>query len=153
MSTRSALRTLSLAAVVAAVPMLAANAQSTAPTQDSPPAATRPEATPMPSAPPAQKPVVTPRDDKSAKAPVKVNDLVGLAVFASDGNKLGNVQKVATAPDGKVTALHIKSGGFLGFGGKMVAIPEGKFTRTGDNIQLGMTAEEVSKLPEVKDQS
>ena len=75
------------------------------------------------------------------------------AVFSSDGTKLGNVQSVVTAPDGKVTAIHIKSGGFLGFGGKLVAIPEGKFTRSGENVQLGMTAEEVSKLPETKEQS
>ena len=60
---------------------------------------------------------------------------------------------VNTAPDGKVTAIHIKTGGFLGFGGKMVAIPEGKFTQKGDNIQLGLTADEVSKLPEVKEQA
>ena len=35
----------------------------------------------------------------------------------------------------------------------MVAIPDGKFTKTGDNVQLGMTSDEVSKLPEVKEQS
>ena len=50
-------------------------------------------------------------------------------------------------------AIHFKSGGFLGIGGKLVAIPEGKFTRAGDNIQLGMTSEEVSKLPEIKKES
>ena len=57
--------------------------------------------------------------------------MIGLAVFSSDGTKLGNVQSVVSAPDGKVTAIHIKSGGFLGFGGKLVSIPEGKFTRSG----------------------
>ena len=30
---------------------------------------------------------------------------------------------------------------------------EGRFTKAGDNVQLGMTADEVSKLPEVKEQS
>ena len=35
----------------------------------------------------------------------------------------------------------------------MVAIPDGKFTQSGNNVQLGMTADEVSKLPEVKEQS
>jgi hypothetical protein len=74
-------------------------------------------------------------------------------VFSSDGSRLGSVQSVNAEPDGKVKAIHIKSGGFLGFGGKMVAIPEGKFTRSGDNVQLGLTADEVSKLPEVKEQS
>ena len=97
---------------------------------------------------------MTPRSpDKSVTAPAKANPMIGLAVFSSDGTKLGNVQNVVSAPDGKVTAIHIKSGGFLGFGGKLVSIPEGKFTRSGENVQLGMTAEEVSKLPETKEQS
>lgn len=78
--------------------------------------------------------------------------MIGLAVFSSDGSRLGTVQQVRES-GGKVTAIHIKSGGFLGFGGKMVAIPEGKFTRVGDNVQLGLTAEEVSKLPEIKKES
>ena len=54
---------------------------------------------------------------------------------------------------GKVKAIHIETGGFLGIGGKLVAIPEGKYTRSGDNVQLGMTADAVSKLPEVEEQS
>ena len=91
--------------------------------------------------------------DKSVTAPGKVNPLVGLAVFSSDGSKIGTVQSVSAAPDGSAKAIHIKTGGFLGFGGKLVAIPEGRFTKSGDAIQLGMTAEEVGKLPEVKEQS
>ena len=54
-------------------------------------------------------------------------------------------------PDGKVTAINIRTGSFLGFGTKLVAIPEGKFQRAGDIVQIGMTAEEVSKLPTIKD--
>jgi hypothetical protein len=68
-----------------------------------------------------------------------------------DGSKVGDVRAVKTTPDGKVTALHVRSGGFLGFGGKIVEIPEGKFTRNGDHLELTFTADEVSKLPGVKD--
>jgi hypothetical protein len=57
---------------------------------------------------------------------------------------------VRATPDGKVTALRVKSGGFLGFGGRIVEIPEGKFTQRGDTVRLSLTAEEVSKLPAVK---
>ena len=78
---------------------------------------------------------------------------MGLTAISIDGSKIGDVRQVKTTPDGKVTALHIKSGGFLGFGGKIVEIPESKFTQKGDNIQLSLTAEDVSKLPEVKDAS
>jgi hypothetical protein len=63
------------------------------------------------------------------------------------------VRAVRATPDGKVTAFRVNSGGFLGFGGRIVEIPEGKFTRRGDTVQLSVTAEEVSKLPAVKDAS
>ena len=130
--------------VLAGAP-LAAQAQ-TAPSPTSPPPASRPETTPMP---PAQRPAPLP-NDKSA-SPVQTNPLIGLAVFSADGTKLGNVQSVATNPDGKATAIHLKTGGFLGIGAKLVAIPDGKFTKTGDRVQLSMTSDEVGKLPEYKE--
>ena len=147
-------RMLGAAALFACSP-LAVMAQTTGPTTPSTP--DRPSATePARPADPAMKPTeparpALPRTTQQT-AP-KVNPLIGLAVFSSDGSKLGNVHSVNAEPDGKVKAIHIKSGGFLGIGGKLVAIPEGKFTRAGDNIQLGMTSDEVSKLPEVKEQS
>jgi hypothetical protein len=148
--------------VLTAMPLLAASAQTETPTPPSPgaspPAATKPDAGPTvpmtKPANPSESPAMAPRrSDKSATAPGKVNPLVGLAVFSSDGNKMGTVQSVSAAPDGSVKAIHLKTGGFLGFGGKLVAIPEGRFTKAGDNIQLGITADEVSKLPEMKEQS
>lgn len=90
---------------------------------------------------------------KSAAAPHEANPLVRMTVVSSDGSKVGTVQSVSTAPDGSVKSLHVRTGGFLGFGARLVAIPEGRFTRSGDKVQLGMTADEVSKLPEVKEQS
>src|SRR5262245_56277287 len=136
------------AAMLLSASALAAAAQQ-APTEPSPPAEkppmAKPESTPQ-TAPTPQKPAIPARPEAKAKHP-----LMGLTVGAADGSKVGDVRAVNTAPDGKVTALHIKTGGFLGFGGKIVAIPEGKFTQRGDNIQLGMTADDVSKRPEVKD--
>jgi len=161
MQIRKPLRLAGAAVLLASVPILSASAQtqSPPPAPSTPPAATKPDATP-PSGPATKptempnKPATAPRpNDKSATAPAKANPLIGLAVFSSDGNRLGTVHSVSAEPDGKVKAIHIKTGGFLGFGGKLVAIPEGKFTRAGENVQLGMTAEEVSKLPEVKKES
>jgi hypothetical protein len=103
---------------------------------------------------PQTAPTQSPAEKQAAEpGPPKVNPLIGLAVFSSDGSKLGTVHSVNAEPDGKVKAIHIKTGGFLGFGAKLVAIPENKFARTGDTIRLGVTADEVSKLPEVKEQS
>ena len=145
-------RMLGAAALFACSP-LAVMAQTTM----TPSTPDRPSATePARPADPAMKPTeptrpALPRTTEQT-AP-KINPLIGLAVFSSDGSKLGNVHSVNVEPDGKVKAIHLKTGGFLGIGGKLVAIPEGKYTRAGDNIQLGMTSDEVSKLPEVKEQS
>jgi hypothetical protein len=154
-------RLMGAAALLASVSTLALAQAPSSPPPTSPPA-TKPEPAPMP-APPASKPSTDPArpsattparpsTDKSATAPAK-NPLIGLSVFSSDGSRLGTVHSVNAEPDGKVKAIHIKTGGFLGFGGKLVAIPEGKFTRSGENVQLGMSSDEVSKLPEVKEQS
>jgi sporulation protein YlmC with PRC-barrel domain len=133
------LRTLGAVAFLAGVPLISASAQTQSPptTSPSPPTATKPTA-----------PKTSP-----GEAGNKVNPLIGLAVFSSDGSKVGTVSSVNAEPDGKVKAVHFRTGGFLGFGAKLVAVPEGKFTRSGENVQLGITADEVSKLPEVKEQS
>lgn len=81
------------------------------------------------------------------------NPLIGLPVLSSERNKIGTVKSVDGEPDGKITVINIATGSFLGLGAKLVAIPGGKFTRVGDTMWLGMTAEEVSKLPELKDGS
>ena len=48
---------------------------------------------------PTESPATAPRrSDKSATAPGNVNPLVGLAVFSSDGSKMGTVQSVSAAP-------------------------------------------------------
>jgi len=153
-------RLMGATAILCSVPALAmAQTQSPPTTSPTTPPAAKPEPAPMPQPGPAARPsdaskapAVTPQStDKSATAP-KENPLVGIAVFSSDGSRLGTVHSV-TEDNGKVSSIRIKSGGFLGFGGKLVAIPEGKFIKTGDNIQLALTADEVSKLPEVKDNS
>jgi len=54
-------------------------------------------------------------------------------------------------PNGK-TAIGVKVGGFLGFGGHLVAIPDGKYNRLGDTIEINMTVDEVNKLPRSKTQ-
>jgi hypothetical protein len=135
-------RLLTAAVIIAGLPLATASAQTEAPKPQTPPPAATPTTPPKPA--PAEK---------SVAAPDQAKGLVGLAVFSSDGSKMGNVLRVASGPDGAVKAIHIKTGGFLGFGGKIVAIPEGRFTKVGDNVQLGISADEVSKLPEVKEQS
>jgi sporulation protein YlmC with PRC-barrel domain len=95
----------------------------------------------------SQRPAAT----KPAAAVPVAQSLVGKSVFSSDGSRVGDVHAVKTAPDGRVTGLLVKTGGFLGFGGRLVEVPEGKFTASAQDVRLGLTAEEAGKLPEVKD--
>lgn len=77
--------------------------------------------------------------------------MLGLSVFTSDGNRIGDVRAVTMAPDGGIAGLHVRTGGILGFGVRIVAIPEGGFARSGQSVRLTFTADEVSSLPEVKE--
>lgn len=140
-----------IAGVIVAVPLVAvmAQTQSPPPSPTSPPAATIPETSAPPAAPQAM-PSTTPSDKKAA-APVATGDLVGLTAKSSDGTNLGTVHSVIAAPGGKTT-IGVKVGGFLGFGGHMVGIPDGKFNKIGDIVQVNMTTDEVHKLPQATEQ-
>jgi hypothetical protein len=75
---------------------------------------------------------------------------VGLDVFSSDGIRVGEVRAVDTGPSGDIVTLHMYTGGFLGFGGRIVAIPQGKFMRSGQSVRLDLDSDEVTGLPEVR---
>jgi sporulation protein YlmC with PRC-barrel domain len=139
-------RIIGTAGIVVAVPLLAATAQTQTPppSPTNPPAATKPETSAMPS---------TTSIEKKAAAPAATGELVGLTAKSSDGRNLGTVQTVTMEPSGKISAIGVKVGGFLGFGAHTVAIPDGKFNRVGDTVQINMTADEVNKLAEAKKHS
>jgi sporulation protein YlmC with PRC-barrel domain len=160
--------------VVASAPVvlaLAAHAQAPAPSDQqtlprpeiAPTAPTAPKVDPglRPQVPSTidQKPATdmnrkaTPGAGEQASEESKRDPLVGLPVFGTDGQKVGEVRDVRKESDGQVKAILIRTGGFLGFGGKTVAIPSGKFARSGQNIQVAMTYEDVSKLPVVDDKA
>lgn len=82
-----------------------------------------------------------------AAAPSTKDVLVGAAVFGSDGKKVGEIKGVKSEPSGSIQEIHVKTGGFLGLGGKVVVIPGAKISKGGEAIQLALTTEEVSKMP------
>jgi sporulation protein YlmC with PRC-barrel domain len=141
-------------AVSAALPLAASSAQQAQP--ETPPGAAPPEKVAPPrtepdpprsemAPPPSKAPAVKPSEAPAAQ------DLVGLNVFSADGTRIGEVRGVNTDPSGDIVALHIRTGGFLGFGGRIVAIPQGKFIRSGQSIRLDLDSDQVTGLPEVKD--
>jgi PRC-barrel domain len=136
------------AAAIVFLATLSAASQSPAPpapAEEKPPAtAPAQEPGPSPQRPHAAPPSETPAGQMG-------QDLVGLSVFSSDGSKVGDVRAVNTGPSGNIATLHVRTGGFLGFGGRLVAIPEGSFAKKGPDIRLTLTAEQVSNLPAVKE--
>jgi len=150
MSITHVIRTIVTAGVVFAVPLVTAMAQTQPPPPSpaSPPAATQPQTSAPPAAPQATSP--TTASNTKAAASTALDELVGLTAKSSDGIDLGSVYGVMMERDGKATAIAVKVGGFLGLGGHMVILPDGKFNRVGDTVQINMTADELKKLPEAK---
>jgi len=135
------LRLFAAVSALASAPVLAASAQTTVPP-------------PPNAAPSARQAVEVPKPGAATKpADPAQHPLLGLAVFSSDGNKVGAVESIDAQPDGKITAINVKIGGFLGFGARVVAVPDGKFERVGTVVRVGLTAEEIGKLPALRDQT
>lgn len=75
--------------------------------------------------------------------------LKGMPAFSSDGQSLGDVVEVIRGPDGKVEALHVEVGGFLGIGDRTVKIDADAFEELSDRIKLKIKGDDVRSLPEV----
>jgi hypothetical protein len=101
----------------------------------------------VPEVPPTKAPAVQPSE---APAESATPSLVGLDVFSSDGTRIGEVRAMGSGPNG-AGELHVRTGGFLGFGGKIVAIPEGRYARSGQSIRLDLDSNQVNDLPAVND--
>jgi hypothetical protein len=71
------------------------------------------------------------------------HELVGLAVYSSDGEKLGQVTQVGTA--GGQPAVRAELGGFLDVAPSAVVIPATMFAHKPDRIEVAMTAAEVKE--------
>ena len=53
---------------------------------------------------------------------VHVSDVVGKPLIATDNASIGTIKSVARSTDGKLKLI-VPLGGFLGFGGRLVAVP------------------------------
>lgn len=81
------------------------------------------------------------------------DDLMGKSVFNENDEKIGDIEDVVVSSDGRSMYLLVGAGGFLGMGGKNVAVPFDRFERRDDRILLsGYTKEQLKALPEVRTQ-
>ena len=91
---------------------------------------------------PSESPQQPPAASEQA-APM--GDLTGLEVYSSDGQRLGTVAKA----EANAGSIQIDIGGFLGIGQRTVEISADQFKQMDNRVELSLTAEEVSQLPEV----
>jgi sporulation protein YlmC with PRC-barrel domain len=119
--------------------------------QDQPPA---PPAKPADAPPPPPTPAVA-TDPALAVATVKLeggyraSKVIGAAVYNGENQQIGTVDELILNHENQATLAVISVGGFLGVGGKMVALPYGKIMRTEDGkilLQDG-SKESLAKLP------
>lgn len=68
---------------------------------------------------------------------MRLSEVIGVDVIGSDEHKLGKVDDVLVDREGRVEAVVIGAGGFLGLGEKRVAVPFGSLRwNTGDATQI-----------------
>jgi hypothetical protein len=79
---------------------------------------------------------------------VNAHDLASYAVYGSDGNKIGEVNKVLADRAMAVKAITVEAGGFLGIGSREVVIPIDKLSKGTQANQLNttLTKDEVQNL-------
>jgi sporulation protein YlmC with PRC-barrel domain len=75
--------------------------------------------------------------------------LVGKDLYDVENERIGEVKDVVEGEGGEVEAVLLDVGGFLGIGGKQVAVPAYELQAEGDRIVTqNLTSDEVEKLPE-----
>lgn len=75
--------------------------------------------------------------------------LLGKPVWTTDGKQAGIVSDVLTGGDGKLEAVHVTLGEFLGLGDRMVRVDASLLVTDGEKLQVTLSAEELGMLPEV----
>ncbi len=82
---------------------------------------------------------------------MSANDFIGKTVYAPDGASIGEVNDFFVTGDGKVQAVVVGVGGFLGIGEKDVAVSMPAITQQqdGDNVKLviNATKDELTAAP------
>lgn len=96
-------------------------------------------------------PTIVTADQIAGARIMTASDFIGKTVFAQDGASIGEVNDFFVTNDGKVQAVVIGVGGFLGVGEKDVAVsmPSIQMQPDGENIKLviNATKDELTAAP------
>lgn len=92
---------------------------------------------------------VTDRDNLHvSRLNISVEDLRGMTVYGANNEQIGDVEEVLATSDGRVAAVTLDVGGFLGVRERTVVISLDRIELDGLRMVLNMTKEEVESLPE-----
>ena len=165
------LMTASAVVAMLAAPAVAQSAQPSSPatggSQVMPQTGTKPlqpstngQATPAPSGGQAAAPADATKQVAGEKfigqqqdGQIMAKDLIGQDVYDGSNNNLGSVADLVLDKDGRLTAVVIGVGGFLGIGQKNVAVSMDSITKSTDKdgkpkLILNATKEELDKAPQ-----
>jgi sporulation protein YlmC with PRC-barrel domain len=79
----------------------------------------------------------------------RASKLIGSDVYNDQDQKIGSIDDLIVADDDRITTVIIQVGGFLGIGGKLVAVPYDKL-QPGQNNHLtipGATKDALNAMP------
>ena len=94
---------------------------------------------------------VTVAETELVAAGYRAKKLIGATVYNDQNEKVGKIEDMIIAPDGKLSVAVVDVGGFLGLGAHRVAIPVEQFTQIEPKIVLpGATKQALKGLPEFK---
>jgi hypothetical protein len=68
-------------------------------------------------------------------------------VVGPTGDQIGEIEEVLMTPDGRIAAVSVEFGGFLGFGNKEVVVHIAELQQRGDDFVVGLTEEQLETLP------
>jgi sporulation protein YlmC with PRC-barrel domain len=81
------------------------------------------------------------------RAQEKKAQVIDLPVFAADGIKIGRVSDVSIT-DGRIDQIRISTGATMGFGERVITVPQPAFTIKDDMVLVpDFSAEDIQALP------
>ena len=79
----------------------------------------------------------------------RASKLIGAPVYNEQEERVGSIDDLIISPDRSVSFAVVSVGGFLGLGGRLIAIPVEQLREEKDRLILpGATKEALAKLPE-----
>ncbi len=81
--------------------------------------------------------IIVPADQLNNAHVMSANDYIGKTVYDQNGNNIGEVNDIVISEDGKINAVILGVGGFLGIGEKDVAVSMNSIKVMNDNANAG----------------